>query len=184
MGLIQGLRFRSFWVFFTFFFNEIYFFSTEINAQLSAALSANQKLYERNVDLREELEKVSAKFDEISRSLQNSTQQESFILNRIESISNKIHVTPEKCRIPAELLFQPRPKYIDFDHSKFNQSVSSRIESIYEKFEAATKTFSRRSDQISFKSRKLKSYYILTLNGLTDIESTKCEKMPLIIPQR
>ena len=160
------------------------FFSTEINAQLSAALSANEKLYHRNLDLREELETVTSKFREISRSLQNSIQQESFILNRIESISNKIHVTPQKCQIPAELLFQPRPKYIDFDHSKFNQSVSSRIESIYEKFAAATKTFSRRSDQISFKSRKLKSYYILTLNGLTDIESTKCEKMPLIIPQR
>ena len=134
--------------------------------------------------MREELEKVTAKFDEISRFLQNSTQQESFILNRIESISNKIHVTPEKCRIPAELLFQPRPKYNDFDHSKFNQSVSNRIESIFEKFEAASKTISRRSDQISFKSRKLKSYYILTLNGLDDIESKKCEKMPLVIPER
>lgn len=158
--------------------------TSEINAQLSAALSANQKLYWRNVDLREELEIVTLKFDKISRSLQNSRQQESFILDNIESLSKKIHVTPQNCQIPAELLFQPRPKYNDFDHSKFNQSVSDRIESIYEKFEALSKTFSRRSDQISFKSRKLKSYYILTLNGLNDIESTKCEKMPLVIPER
>ena len=157
-----------------------------MNSQLVDALSTNEKLYQQNLRLRDNLDEVSSKFQKIWESLQDSTTRERSILERVSSISQKIEQQPMKCPVSPEMLFQPPASAYSFDYSAFNRSVANRIELVVRKFESTTQTFNRRYDQISFKGRKLISYNTLIMNGLNDIEQSKCDKMPLVVssPER